>query len=290
MALAAFFLALDAARGDPTRTLEELAAAVFGLSPGTLGGVHLVGMLGLQLAVCGLVGVGAAGVFRIARVPENALLGGGYGLLAFSFVFYLASLLSEARLTDATPWPLVLLANLLAGVVMGWYLQRVGTMSGHPGAARLVRSHPVLREGGLAGLLGAVVVGVWFLLVDVVTAQAFHTPAVLGSILFLEAEGLEAVARAPDLIVGYTAIHVLTFLLLGVVLAGLASAIALVFVFLGVAFVAVVVVLGTWILEEVLLAVLVGNALATVVMGAYVWHAHPRLRAEIRIGGLWEDL
>ncbi len=43
--------------------------------------------------------------------------------------------------------------------------------------------HNTLREGVIAGVLGATSVALWFLLVDAAAGRAFHTPAVLGTAL-----------------------------------------------------------------------------------------------------------
>ena len=44
--------------------------------------------------------------------------------------------------------------------------------------------HSTVREGLVTGLLGASVVAVWYFLVDSAAGQPFHTPNVLGKILF----------------------------------------------------------------------------------------------------------
>ncbi|HEV8144266.1 MAG TPA: hypothetical protein VGQ77_15500, partial [Methylomirabilota bacterium] len=42
----------------------------------------------------------------------------------------------------------------------------------------------VLREGTIAGLLGAATVAIWFLIFDVLRGKPFLTPALLGSAVF----------------------------------------------------------------------------------------------------------
>ena len=44
------------------------------------------------------------------------------------------------------------------------------------------RQHSVLREGGVVGLLGAVVDAVWILVYDVAVGQPLHTPSALGRV------------------------------------------------------------------------------------------------------------
>ena len=43
-----------------------------------------------------------------------------------------------------------------------------------------MRNHSILREGAVAGIIGATVVAVWFLVVDMVSNELFHTPDLLG--------------------------------------------------------------------------------------------------------------
>ena len=43
--------------------------------------------------------------------------------------------------------------------------------------------HNLVREGLIAGILGATSVALWFLVLDVAAGRAFHTPAVLGTAL-----------------------------------------------------------------------------------------------------------
>ena len=42
----------------------------------------------------------------------------------------------------------------------------------------------LLREGLIAGILGAATIAVWFLIVDSVRGQPFYTPSILGTALF----------------------------------------------------------------------------------------------------------
>ena len=298
--LAVFFLIVDWVRGDPTRTVGSLASAVFALAPEGAAASHILGFLALHLAVFAGVGVGAVWLFRLTGTPENTVLGALYGLVVATLLFYLTLVLSDVDMLGVPAWPWVLLGNLLAGGVMGGYLQRVGPLPGHVSGVSLVRVHPVLREGLITGALGAVAVAGWFLAVDVVMGRPSWTPALLGSILFLGADGAQDVLVSANVVLGYAAIHLAVFLVLGAVLVGsvtgmekypgLLAAIALFLVFLGVAFVGVVVVMGTWILHELIWPVLVGNVLATVVMGGYLWRVHPLLRARLRDGMLWRDL
>ncbi|UCD24711.1 MAG: hypothetical protein JSW51_01995 [Gemmatimonadota bacterium] len=151
----------------------------------------------------------------------------------------------------------------------------------------------VLREGFIAGLIGAAAVAGWFLIVDVVAGQPFYTPAVLGQALFW---GLTDPAMAEvtfPAVVAYTMVHVLAFQLWGILAALLACQVER---FPATLFVVVVLFavyeFGFYIIVATLAQPLLGalawtnvaisNAVAAFGMGYYLWHAHPRLRETLK--------
>lgn len=170
---------------------------------------------------------------------------------------------------------------------------------GPPEGLAVWGGRPVLREGVIGGLLGAGILALWFLIVDIAFRQAFFTPSALGSMVFLGAEGPEEVVISPGIVLGYTVIHVAAFLLVGVALAGIVtgieanpgvlSAVVILFAVLAVVFSAMVTVLGWWILDELAVwSVLVGNLLAAVLMVGYLWRRHPALQEELRSASVRE--
>lgn len=151
-----------------------------------------------------------------------------------------------------------------------------------------------IREGIIAGLLGALTIAVWFLVVDIVSGSPLYTPTVLGVALFQGGAGLAAAEQVTidlGMVLLFTGVHGLAFMLIGVVvsyLLGVAEhhrhigfGILLLFIVFEMGF--IVVSLG--IAEPVLRAlawpaVLVGNLLAAAVMAGYFWRHHPRLVIE----------
>src|SRR5215831_13413836 len=77
----------------------------------------------------------------------------------------------------------------------------------------------VYAEGILAGAVGAVVIAVWFLVLDTIQGNPFHTPLVLGTTLFGPHE--QGTLRAFETVVAFTGLHTLVFLLIGMALARL---------------------------------------------------------------------
>src|SRR3989442_10702351 len=81
----------------------------------------------------------------------------------------------------------------------------------------------ILREGFIAGLIGAGAVALWFLIVDTVAGRPFFTPAMLGSAVFWGLHDPSLVVIEYSRIIGYTMIHVNAFLIDGTVSAVLAA-------------------------------------------------------------------
>lgn len=81
----------------------------------------------------------------------------------------------------------------------------------------------VIRQGLMAGLIGAVAVAIWFLLVDIVEGRPFFTPALLGSVVFWGVRDAAAVVISFQTVAAYTVIHFLAFLAVSVIVSRLLS-------------------------------------------------------------------
>src|SRR5215470_1125556 len=85
----------------------------------------------------------------------------------------------------------------------------------------------VYQEGIVAGILGALSVAVWFLVVDMMHGRPFYTPTVLGTALFgrgVWPAPLETLPASFDMVAMFTWVHVLAFVVIGVVVAHLIAA------------------------------------------------------------------
>ena len=147
------------------------------------------------------------------------------------------------------------------------------------------------QQGLVAGLLGALTIAVWFLVLDTLQGRPFYTPTVLGTALFRHGAGLaapESLAVSLEMVALYTFVHVLVFGVIG----GLASrllfaaerspsagfGILLLFVVFESGFVGAALVLAEPVLRALAWpAILFGNLLAALVMGWYFWRKHPAL-------------
>lgn len=163
-------------------------------------------------------------------------------------------------------------------------------MSSPFGSAQPPDAHQ-LREGLITGLLGAVVVALFFFFVDLSRGQTLMTPSVLGDAFILH-RPVALDAPDPAAVVVYSIFHFAAFIAFGLVLAVLARAsevsslaryavvqllVAFVLFFYGVVSVASEVVRG----RLPFVGILVANGLAGVVMVTWLWRHHPRLQIAV---------
>jgi hypothetical protein len=153
------------------------------------------------------------------------------------------------------------------------------------------------REGVIAGLIGAALIAVWFLIYDAARGRPFRTPSLLGAATFEGVKDPSAVPTAAHLVLPYTVLHGVVFAMIGVLIAYLIvtvqrepSRFLTLFIALmcfEIFFLAVV----TWLAHPVLnelawWAILVGNALAAFGMLAYLVLGHRALGRAL-LSPLW---
>ena len=149
----------------------------------------------------------------------------------------------------------------------------------------------VYAEGLLAGLVGAAVIALWFLVLDLINRHPLYTPNLLGTALLGGGEDIADPRALPislDMVIGFTWIHVLAFLLIGVAASHLLAlaerepnfgfGILLLFVVFQFGFLAVSMVLAEPELHALVWPEVVGgNLLAAGAMAAIFWRRHPHL-------------
>ena len=151
----------------------------------------------------------------------------------------------------------------------------------------------ILREGSIAGVLGASSVAVWFFFVDVAVRHPFQTPIELGR-GFFTLFGQTTNGNTDLLVViGYTVFHYLAFIVAGIVVAAIAdwaerqptvmAGALILFVAFEVGFYALTSAFSDVPVFGVLAwyDVAVGNLIAALTMGAYMWRQHPRLATNL---------
>lgn len=287
-AVALWFFVVDLFAGDPLRTPYELGLALFG--PSSSGAVGpTVGLYTLlHFGTFAIVGGTTAVFLGAVGLAPRVALGLFVGVVVFTAIHYVGLLVTGTQLLAVLPAIHVVGANLLAGVLLMSYLHRSEHEEKPFGWTALIE-HPLLTEGIQAGLIGAGTVAAWFLVLDILRGSPFMTPAALGSMLFLGADGPESVAVTGPIVAAYTVTHVVLFALAGMVFAAIARgtervpSIAFFVVMGGLLLEAlsfsVLVSVGTWVLGSVSIwAVGVANLLAVVAMGGWLLRQHPTLR------------
>ena len=280
--VALWFFVFDLLRGRPFLTPTLLGSFVFfgvntpvGLEP-ALGPILGYTVLhGLAFVAFGVV----AATMMAMSEREPALFIAFVILFAAFEVFFFGVLSVLGRAIQAAlVWWAVLIGNLLASVAMLWYLFRA-----HRALPRsLIGSWGrVLREGIVAGLLGAAVVALWFFAIDAIHGEPLRTPRLLGTALLG--------ATDPNAgMIGYTVLHGLAFIGFGIIGALLIEgaerqpllvfALVILFTAFEIFFFGAVVIVASWILDELAgWTIFVGNILAAAAMLAYYFWGHRTL-------------
>ena len=157
----------------------------------------------------------------------------------------------------------------------------------------MAERHNSVREGILAGIIGATAIVVWFAVIDIVSGQPFHTPNILGA-------GLISVLGKPPMMpdtVGfhvfiYTVFHYVAFSIVGILIAKIVHqsartpAILAGFLIAFVAFELGAIGLTTLFTESRLggmawYQIFLANLLAAALMFWFMWRRHPDLRSDI---------
>ncbi|MCL7938247.1 MAG: hypothetical protein M8844_08800, partial [marine benthic group bacterium] len=202
------------------------------------------------------------------------------------------------RIIEAPAWPVAFAGNLLAGIVIMSYLKRFSGSGATIAAAGESAARAVVREGIIAGLIGATTVAIWFLIIDLVVGRALYTPGALGSAMLYGAAASDAVIVSAGTVIGYSVYHFVAFIAIGIVVAALLAladrfpplyfGMIVLFVVFETFVVFLAALLGEWILQQLAWwAIVVGNLLAAIAMGLYFSKRHPELRQNLRDEVLW---
>lgn len=289
VAMALWFLAIDASRGQPFRTPAFLEAAILGretvsVAPGNIA-VYSV----IHLVLFALAGVAVAWLLGRIRAVPNILAGLIVGFILYELVFFASVSVTGVDIVESLGWPEYLTGNLIAGVTMVGYLHMMGATPEVHWWSIMRRQH-ILMEGIVSGLIGAGVVAVWFLIFDVVSGQPFFTPNALGAALFLGVTDLDAVSIHMGAVVGYSALHLGAFAVMGVVASAVLTqaeeapplllGAVLLFVGFEAAFMGFIAIGAEFLLGPLAwTSIAFANVLAAGGMGYYLWRKHPKLRA-----------
>lgn len=289
-AVALWFLVVDLLAGTPLATPEALGRAFLGESAAG-GAARILAYTVLHFGGFALLGMAGALALAGTGMTPGWLAGAVFGIVVLTVAHYASLLATGSDALTVLPWPHVLAANLAAGILFGAYLHRA-TAAERPMGFRAWLQHPVLVGGVVAGLVGAAAVAAWFFLLDVMAGRPFFTPAALGSLVFLGAQSPEEVRVGLGTVGAYTALHVAAFSAVGIVFVAAARqlekapSLAYLAVLAGIVLEAVsfgvLVAVGAWVVEDLSVwAIGIGNLLAVVCMGAWIWRSRPVLRRRV---------
>lgn len=156
----------------------------------------------------------------------------------------------------------------------------------------------IIIDGAVAGLFGAMVVALWFLLFDLARGRALETPALLAAAILHGVRDPHMLQHGLlRLSVEYSVIHFSAFVIVGIIGALLLEAaeteppflisLPIFFGAFEVFFIAVVLFLGPAVMAALTWwGIIVGNLLATAVMFLYFFTRHPNLARNL-IGSAW---
>jgi hypothetical protein len=291
--VALWFLVFDLGRGRPLLTPALLGSAVFQGVTDPAAVVISAGPVVFYTILHGVafVGFGVVAASLILAAEREPAIFVAFVILFVCFeAFFIGAVAALGKsMLGALVWWAILAGNMLASVAMIWYF-----FARHRTLPEMLwgKWGGVLREGVTAGLIGALVVAVWFLLIDFAEGQPLRTPLLLGSRLFGD-----TVPVAPTIIL-YTVAHGLAFIVFGILAALLISGAesqpllilgaAILFTAFEVVFFGAIVIAAKWVLDELAgWAIFLGNIFAASAMLWYFFARHRGLAA--RLIGTWED-
>jgi hypothetical protein len=156
----------------------------------------------------------------------------------------------------------------------------------------------IIRDGIVAGVLGATAVALWFLSLDLIYSVPLATPAALGRGL-LRVLGPQGSEGRMVFVIVYTLFHYAAFIGAGLLVSvivhfaqrepGVLAGAMMLFVAFEIGFYG----LSSALSESPFLGALgwaqvgTGNLIAAIVMGVYMWRKHPELKSELEtaLGG-----
>lgn len=215
--IAVWFFVFDAVQGEPLKTPAILSSALLHGSTQASLTSPVWQLVAQYMAVHYLAFaiIGAVAALLMAATETHSELFGTLFLFTIGFeVFFIAlvMLLGPAA-QAAVSWWKGMIGNLMAATaIMAYFFWRQPQLASNllgPWVA-------VVREGVMAGLLGAIIVAAWFLVSDFIGGHPFRTPAQLGAIIFAGMSRPPTFAVTAAMVLGYTGLHVFAFILFGV--------------------------------------------------------------------------
>jgi hypothetical protein len=172
------------------------------------------------------------------------------------------------------------------------------TVERAPSSTPAARSDVIL-DGLFTGMIGALAVAIWFLILDSIQGRPFYTPALLGTVML---HGGDVAANGPVIapleIAAYTAFHFVVFIVVGFGLSWMMNlfekfpimffVLLVLFLALQIGFFGLNLALGAKLLGHLpAWTVITANLLAAGGMAFYQWKRHPSVMRGVE--KLWQD-
>lgn len=271
-------------------TLSVLLAAIFLLAgvPKVLGtapvGFQAAAMQGFPSGlriVIGLVEVAGA---VLLLFPATATLAA-----ACLALLMIPAVATQYMSGESGLWVPVVVFAMLA--LVAWRRNAKYVFDGYHGFADV--PHPLFKEGVIAGLIGAVVIAVWFGALDMIAGHPFFTPATLGRGLLGVFGPIPPEDGTFTFVLFYTVFHFTAFVFVGLVaslIVHLARQEPSILIGFAILFAATEIgIYGLVALIEgasplgrnAWLPIMAGNLLAALAMGFYFWKTHSELSYEL---------
>ena len=187
-------------------------------------------------------------------------------------------------------WVPILVLALLAFVA--WRRNAKWVFEGYHGFADV--PHPLLKDGIIAGLIGALVIALWFGVLDTVAGHPFFTPATLGRGLLSFFGDVTPDQGTITFVLVYTVFHFAAFMVVGLIASlivhlarqepSILLGFAILFAATEIGIYGLVALLHEWspLANGAWLQIMIGNLLAAFAMGVYFWRTHREIEHELR--------
>ncbi len=225
LVVALWFLIFDVIRGHALETPALLAATILHGSHNyeVLHGLKLLALEYSLLHFAAFIAFGIAGglLLEACESESSLLFSLAIFFVAFEVFFIAVVLFLGPNVMAELTWWGIIVGNLLATAAMlSYFFWR------HPALAFNLLGGwiTVAREGVTAGLVGGVVVAIWFMCYDFAAGNSFHTPAILGAMVFGSASVTSGIHATLPLVLGYSILHFFAFVVFGLALAVLLAA------------------------------------------------------------------
>jgi hypothetical protein len=155
----------------------------------------------------------------------------------------------------------------------------------------------IFLDGLFAGMIGALVVAAWFLVLDLAAGRPLWTPSLLGNVL-LHGTAVQQASVQPLEVAAYTAFHFVVFIVMGMVLSYLTTlferfpimffVLLVLFLCLQAGFFVLDTILGARLMNQLRpWTVVAANLLAAGAMALFLWKRHPSVLRNVE--HMWEE-